>query len=382
MLPVASLQSSLSVADTAATLPLSNEGSVAIQLTGTWTGTVSFEATIGTDLSTATWFAANGIIPSTGVIATTATANGVWRVDSSGFRAVRARFSTATSGTVVADLRGAVGGPSVSGSILAPSAVSAVNLTQVASSSTGLAGAGAVGAATQRVVLATNTTVPNVSGTIADGATDSGNPVKVGARAIDPAAFPADLIAGQRADLLTDLGRRLIVYLGTTLDATNDFVSTNDKNGVVIRPTITVGASPNYAADDVVGGIITLSNVMAVSGRPALLKSVILKDAAGQGPALSLFFLRDTPAGGTYTDNAAIVWGSTGEGDSARRVGLVRVTAGDWYTVAGQSTVVLGGIEQLMGAAALDLFLLIIADGAYNAAASTDLTAEIAFERR
>ncbi len=42
------------------------------------------------------------------------------------------------------------------------------------------AGAGAVSATVQRVVLATDTTVPNVTGNVAAGATDSGNPVKIG----------------------------------------------------------------------------------------------------------------------------------------------------------------------------------------------------------
>ena len=151
--------------------------------------------------------------------------------------------------------------------------------------------------------------------------------------------------------------------------------------GNVQRPTITVSATPDYAAGDVVGGIITLASVMAATGRQALLRSVALKDATGAGPALSLLFFRATPAGGTYTDNAAIVFGAA---DDDNLVGVVRVVAADWYTPSGggKSFVSLGGIDVVMGSVTSDLYLLIVADGAYNAAATTDLTAEIGFEQR
>lgn len=52
-------------------------------------------------------------------------------------------------------------------------------------SSVGMLGAGAVGAATQRVVLATDTTVPNVTGTVAHDSGVSGNPLQVAGAAID-----------------------------------------------------------------------------------------------------------------------------------------------------------------------------------------------------
>jgi hypothetical protein len=65
------------------------------------------------------------------------------------------------------------------------------------------AGAGAVSALTQRVVLATDTTVPNVSGTVAHDGADSGNPVKVGWRAIEYVA-QTPIASGDRSDALCD----------------------------------------------------------------------------------------------------------------------------------------------------------------------------------
>ena len=68
----------------------------AFQLDGTWTGTVTFEATV----NGATWVTVS-VTPSNSVTTvTTATANGVWYVQITGFQGIRARFSTASSGTV------------------------------------------------------------------------------------------------------------------------------------------------------------------------------------------------------------------------------------------------------------------------------------------
>lgn len=74
------------------------------------------------------------------------------------------------------------------------------------------AGAGAVGATVQRVVLATDTTVPNVTGSVADGVAASGNPVVVGAIAKSPdGTDPGSVAEDQTARFTTDLNRRQYV---------------------------------------------------------------------------------------------------------------------------------------------------------------------------
>lgn len=72
------------------------------------------------------------------------------------------------------------------------------------------AGAGAVGSAVQRVVLATDTTVPNVTGNIAHDAADSGNPLKVGMVAFSPdGTTPGTAVAeGDRTNAKGDLNGR------------------------------------------------------------------------------------------------------------------------------------------------------------------------------
>jgi hypothetical protein len=81
------------------TLPVNAlNGSAAWQLTGTFSGTVTFEATVdGTN-----WVAA-AVVPigATRTLTTTATAAGLWQQNVSGLAAVRVRVSTYTSGTFV-----------------------------------------------------------------------------------------------------------------------------------------------------------------------------------------------------------------------------------------------------------------------------------------
>lgn len=89
-------QASLVNLNDALTVSTFSIGTVGFQLAGTWSGTVTFEATIdGTN-----WVAANADPVPSGAAASTATGNGIYQVPCAGFSQVRARFSTATSGQI------------------------------------------------------------------------------------------------------------------------------------------------------------------------------------------------------------------------------------------------------------------------------------------
>ena len=70
---------------------------VALQLTGTFVGTVTFEASV----DMATWVALNVTPSASGIDVSTATAPGAWRKDIAGYQGVRARMSAYTSGTAI-----------------------------------------------------------------------------------------------------------------------------------------------------------------------------------------------------------------------------------------------------------------------------------------
>lgn len=157
----------------------------------------------------------------------------------------------------------------------------------------------------------------------------------------------------------------------------SDFIQQH--NMVSIAPTVTITATPDYSAGDCVGGIVTVSSaVNTKSNRPIRLTNVTLTDNAGQAPALSLLFFRATPAGGTYTDNSALVLDAS---DIADLVGVVRIAAADWYTVSSKSLVAVNDLNMIMDITTTSLFMLVVADGAYNAGATTDLTVKLGVDQ-
>ena len=72
----------------------STTGIVGFQITGTWTGTITFQGTVdGTN-----WVSVLAVPSDSTSAATTATANGIYRVDAGGFEFVRAKLTTLGSG--------------------------------------------------------------------------------------------------------------------------------------------------------------------------------------------------------------------------------------------------------------------------------------------
>lgn len=143
-------------------------------------------------------------------------------------------------------------------------------------------------------------------------------------------------------------------------------------------PTITVSASPDYSAGDAVGsGYMTLTAACHCEGKATCLESVTVKDAAGQAPALKILFFRDTPTG-TYTDNSAA---DLSAADIANACGQVNVQSANYLTTDSYSIQTLSDIGLVMRATpGYDLFVVVVAAGAYNAAATSDLSIELGFK--
>jgi hypothetical protein len=81
-------------------VPCDGFQTAAIQLSGTWTGTVSFDA----NTDGGNWTAIDGI-PISGTSASSgSTGNGIFRFNVAGITRIRARFSTPTSGTVTVSI--------------------------------------------------------------------------------------------------------------------------------------------------------------------------------------------------------------------------------------------------------------------------------------
>lgn len=78
-------------------LSVGGQGSIGIQITGTWAGTITFQGSLGSSSGT---FVSLLVVPSTSTTAvTTTTGNGVWSASIAGYNTVRVVFTAYTSGT-------------------------------------------------------------------------------------------------------------------------------------------------------------------------------------------------------------------------------------------------------------------------------------------
>jgi len=79
-----------------------------------------------------------------------------------------------------------------------------------------------------------------VVGDIEHDAVDTGKPVKIGGKAVDPAALPADVAAADRVNALFDLKGRLFVRLDGDIDVSSTSL------GNIVAGTINLGAISGY----------------------------------------------------------------------------------------------------------------------------------------
>lgn len=87
-----------------------------------------------------------------------------------------------------------------------------------------------------------------------------------------------------------------------------------------------------YSSGDVVGGLVNLGALRAISAT-AVLKSLVVLDSANQKAALTILLFSGLPAG-TFTDNGALVLSAA---DLALVVAKVNVLASDYETVASRA---------------------------------------------
>lgn len=138
-------------------------------------------------------------------------------------------------------------------------------------------------------------------------------------------------------------------------DPSNDGIGAAKVNS---QPVAVTTSGAGYVSGDVVGGIISLTTVNYSTGRRVVLRSFQLNDKGGSAIGYNIYFFKATPAAGTYTDNGAISWGA---GDSANKVGQLKVSASDYMTDNSQSSANYSNMNMKMQVSATTLFMLIVA---------------------
>lgn len=248
-------QGTLGAANEAVALGLAGFGGVAIQIQGTFSGTITFEATVqGQDF---TAFRMTPVGSTTAV--TTATTTGIWAGSTVGLLVVRARMSAYTSGQATILLRADVASPG--GSSSGGGVGSNVNVIEVGGAS--LALGEATMAASVPVVIASNQTPVHV---IVDSGGGSNASVGVVGAAAPASATEVGFVDGSSGELRAFSSENIDGDTGAgTVPVTGFAPLLPASGGPVWGGTAT---NPLQVGD--AGGSLTVDGTVAVSGTVAI----------------------------------------------------------------------------------------------------------------
>jgi hypothetical protein len=122
---------------------------------------------------------------------------------------------------------------------------------------------------------------------------------------------------------------------------------------IVVTPTIGAAA---FAADDVVGGKLTITNAVRINAGKGKITGLKVVDAAKQNAGL-LVFIFGADLAGIYADNSAE---AVTAADWLKWIGTIEILGSDWREMANASLVDLGFDMAVESASGRNLFALII----------------------
>jgi hypothetical protein len=170
---------------------------------------------------------------------------------------------------------------------------------------------------------------------------------------------------------LQRIAQRLTTLIaGVPLLASEAHLGEVGGNTAHITPTVTVSTTPAYTAGDSIGGKITLTAAVRVSGGTALLESIMILDRANQKPTGQILIYNADPAAATLTDNAAVV-NST---DDQKIIAMIPVTSSDWTTINSKAYATLRNLGvALKAASGTTLYASWVVTSTPTFAATTDV---------
>lgn len=150
--------------------------------------------------------------------------------------------------------------------------------------------------------------------------------------------------------------------------------SVGDLQCVEIVPVIQAAA---YAAGDLLGGKITLANLIGNGGGAIEIVGVVVTDNAKQAAALDILFFDTDPAATTFTENGAV---DIDDADLLNAVGFIQVTS---YSQLNDNAIGRGEVTRPIHAilAGTSLYAAIVNRGTPTYAAVTDLALRVFYRR-
>lgn len=129
-------------------------------------------------------------------------------------------------------------------------------------------------------------------------------------------------------------------------------------------------ASPDYTAGDAIGTGGSITSAAKATGGGLIINNLSFVNDAAQNFELDVVFFRDSIT--ATVDNTA--WAPT-EADLLKMCGGVTVKSSDWRSFGARSIAYLNDIDQVVPSlVATTLYYVVIAQGAFNFAGTTDLT--------
>lgn len=139
---------------------------------------------------------------------------------------------------------------------------------------------------------------------------------------------------------------------------------------VEVAPTVTVSASPNYSSGDSIGGKITLTSAIRVSGGTAILQDIVITDKANQQPAGTILIFNADPSAATITDNSAFAFST----DITKLIATIPVVTADYTTIDSIATANLNNLGRVVKAASgTSLYAAFVTTTAANLASTSDI---------
>lgn len=144
-------------------------------------------------------------------------------------------------------------------------------------------------------------------------------------------------------------------------------VGTNG-NVAIVSPVVSLTA---YSANDALGGKLTITNAVRVSGGTGTLLSIGILDRANQKPAGTLIIFNADPTAATITDNLAFVFST----DDLKVIHEIPVLASDYITINNKAFANLSnlGREVKANAATTSLFAAFVLSSTPTFVATTDV---------
>ncbi len=179
------------------------------------------------------------------------------------------------------------------------------------------------------------------------------------------------------AGVLTVQGIASMTPLAVTPAATESQLGFTGTSRTILSPTVTVDAGA-YQAGDVVGGKLTLTSAMRVSGGTGKFETLTVIEKGTQAAVLDVLIFDADPAAGTYTDAAALTVHDT---DAGKLIQRVHVAAADYVSTGGYGVASIPLNLTLKASGSANLFAIITTSGTPTYSATSSLKVRFGIQR-